>query len=1530
MADRQTSPLSPAVALVATATGLLTTLPPPKPTRLRTPSSSSSSSVTTMIHPPSKTTGLSPSSPPHPPPPVPLPRPAVHPLPSQDSKDTAAPRSASQNGLEEARIRLRSIGTSLEGLSSPSPLNTTTTTNSKAIVAPPPLPPPVATKPIILSNNTCNTQTSPAPPPKPKRMSQQTPLFPTHPPPAPNAKPLSLQCATASNSSSNSSGSPPANSNSSSEAVSTHHQQQPQGDQQHQRTTAQQHHLQGVKLPIVPRARKPPHLQQQQQQQQQQQLTFEAVTPSSAQVLSGNHRRQGASGGGSGGGRGRAMGSSEGPGTETGVSTTTTTAATAAAGRGEGIIGAQTAAAHAHPPNPPLSHAPFSSSLSSLPLEGHAHQRSHSGTLATAPHTTATTTATDLPATRGGESYDKRAEHANNGQRLFDNAAIAAAATDTSTSEASASAALVQARSRLRSTTPSSSPPATLRSNPSSSSASSAPAPAPALTSSDTAAATPKSHHVYPPLEQPSLHPDHYQESYLQQRWDLQENEDDVADQHRQTGRGSAGAGNGSGGAGSERRRVIMNTLEPSTPPTGPSLLTSAVPHHSPVAVGYNTSGSPLSPLPPPLVSPSSSSSSPSSSTSLAVSLQKIQSMVHEQTERIRQVNYAEKKADLAEVVYEKSALWRVRGAEWGGLAKKAWGDRGGVGGLAGGLAERWRRRGDYPIGGGYNPEGKTAGHVDQIFGIPLAEAVKHSQISPSTGVPAVVTRCIEYLDIMGVEEVGLYRISGSSTTVAKMKALFDQGQDYDFLQKGHEPPNPHDVATLLKLYLRELPAPIIPSAMLPAFTQAAASSSSGDAGPDLREQLKQLPLENYLLLATLCQHLSTLAEYEAVTKMSMSNLGLIFCPTLQIGSALFKQLLGGDDLTKKAVSGTTVVTVAAAAANGMGTTDAEGEGRRHDAARRTVEQSKEEEVEEEEEEAEEGEENGECDFQRRAVSVGGEQRALRQLLLARVWADKEARHEEMENLELVKDFEMALEMQQDETRELHQHQPKQGHHQLQRGGSDPSEELYRHHQDHEWDQVDDFDDNVVMASSSSTKVDAAAAASSSSLSTSAPTSSTQSQPLIDLYDEMVMREIDEAASTPLITPPQTIRSAPLPYVSKRQLPPPPPPPPSSSQQHHHRRHAREPAAVLDKSVGANMGRSLVLESAGSRGSGGAAADAANDEFDYAGDKRMSRSFHSGTELQHQQQQQQHQQQQQQQQHQQQLQQQAQHDRAHRVAQRRRSRPPPTFLAGVGMALPSSSSPPRPTSSVGSAGGQASTRWMNGSHLDNNNSNSNSNGHSGGSSDSNGNGIGVSNAAHHHSSRLVHDRGIHGGGSPSTSLSTATSATSATSTAVLPKTTTLNSLSSSPSPPPSSSSATSTTTTTTTPSNSATVFQDLFARPAQPTVSREDARGTKIKRIVNPFETMAVSSSSSMTTTNTNTPPVLASQPHPQPQSPLLPPSRASTTTITPAGNVNEYVQQLQRHEEDNIRLTLDSSARHRRQPAGFERGGGAVRGEVR
>ncbi|GJJ75762.1 hypothetical protein EMPS_08120 [Entomortierella parvispora] len=483
--------------------------------------------------------------------------------------------------------------------------------------------------------------------------------------------------------------------------------------------------------------------------------------------------------------------------------------------------------------------------------------------------------------------------------------------------------------------------------------------------------------------------------------------------------------------------------------------------HRGQANAGYISSPtSPVSPTYPPYSNMSSGSQrlhpEDAPAAALTASLHKIQALAQEQTERMKHINYAEKRADLAEAVQEKSSLWRARGAEWGGIAKKAWEDRGGMGGIAGGLADRWKRRDTDEMpdsNGNFNRRGTAV----QIFGLPLEDAVRLSRISVVTGVPAVVTRCIEYLDIMGVEEVGLYRVSGSTSNVARLKSMFDHGQDYDFLQKGNEPQNPHDVATLLKLYLRELPSPIIPTDSLASFNSIKFSEMEQSVQL-LKDALHRLPLENYILLGTLCQHLSNLADYESSTKMNISNLGLIFCPTLQIGSVLFKNLLGGD---------------------------------------------------------------------------GGDEQRRKNLLL--VWADKDLKHEEMENLELIKNFEMGLQLEQegendlDFTDDFLQGESAQG-------GQQREATAVSHHPAGDWEEINrDYSDQSpaspphciqhLKGTSGSRQTPQGSPSTENATIpytqlSAKPTSGTTTSrpaPVIDLYDQLMTKELDEATSTPLI-----------------------------------------------------------------------------------------------------------------------------------------------------------------------------------------------------------------------------------------------------------------------------------------------------------------------------------------------------------------------------------------------------------------------------
>ena len=75
---------------------------------------------------------------------------------------------------------------------------------------------------------------------------------------------------------------------------------------------------------------------------------------------------------------------------------------------------------------------------------------------------------------------------------------------------------------------------------------------------------------------------------------------------------------------------------------------------------------------------------------------------------------------------------------------------------------------------------------------------------------PAVVYRCLEYLEAKEASgEEGIFRLSGSNVVIKALRERFNLEGDLDLLATGQYY-DVHAVASLLKLYLRELPTTVL------------------------------------------------------------------------------------------------------------------------------------------------------------------------------------------------------------------------------------------------------------------------------------------------------------------------------------------------------------------------------------------------------------------------------------------------------------------------------------------------------------------------------------------------------------------------------------------------------------------------------------------------------------------------------------------------------------------------------------------------
>lgn len=69
-------------------------------------------------------------------------------------------------------------------------------------------------------------------------------------------------------------------------------------------------------------------------------------------------------------------------------------------------------------------------------------------------------------------------------------------------------------------------------------------------------------------------------------------------------------------------------------------------------------------------------------------------------------------------------------------------------------------------------PRGKN-----QVFGIPLKEAIQVARVREGYELPAIVYRCIDFLEARNaIQEEGIYRLSGSAVKIRNLKARFNEG----------------------------------------------------------------------------------------------------------------------------------------------------------------------------------------------------------------------------------------------------------------------------------------------------------------------------------------------------------------------------------------------------------------------------------------------------------------------------------------------------------------------------------------------------------------------------------------------------------------------------------------------------------------------------------------------------------------------------------------------------------------------------------
>ncbi|NWH81748.1 RHG25 protein, partial [Piaya cayana] len=160
------------------------------------------------------------------------------------------------------------------------------------------------------------------------------------------------------------------------------------------------------------------------------------------------------------------------------------------------------------------------------------------------------------------------------------------------------------------------------------------------------------------------------------------------------------------------------------------------------------------------------------------------------------------------------------------------------------------------------------------VFGQRLAETMAYEQKFGQHQVPILVQKCAEFIQEHGVSEEGIFRLPGQDNLVKQLRDAFDAGERPSF----DRDTDVHTVASLLKLYLRELPEPVVPWTQYEDFLLCGQVLDVDErkGHEELLNQLSLLPRDNYNLLSYICRFLHKIQLNSSVNKMSVDNLATV------------------------------------------------------------------------------------------------------------------------------------------------------------------------------------------------------------------------------------------------------------------------------------------------------------------------------------------------------------------------------------------------------------------------------------------------------------------------------------------------------------------------------------------------------------------------------------------------------------------------------------------------------------------------------
>ncbi|NXL88033.1 RHG18 protein, partial [Alectura lathami] len=166
------------------------------------------------------------------------------------------------------------------------------------------------------------------------------------------------------------------------------------------------------------------------------------------------------------------------------------------------------------------------------------------------------------------------------------------------------------------------------------------------------------------------------------------------------------------------------------------------------------------------------------------------------------------------------------------------------------------------------------------LFGVPLSVLLEQDQKKvPGTKIPLIFQKLISQIEEATLETEGLLRIPGVATRVKslcqELEAKFYEGTfNWENVKQ-------HDAASLLKLFIRELPQPLLTVQYLKAFQDVQNLPMRKQQLQALNLLVILLPEANRDTLKVLLEFLQRVIDHRDKNKMTLNNVAMVMAPNL-------------------------------------------------------------------------------------------------------------------------------------------------------------------------------------------------------------------------------------------------------------------------------------------------------------------------------------------------------------------------------------------------------------------------------------------------------------------------------------------------------------------------------------------------------------------------------------------------------------------------------------------------------------------------